>query len=159
MDLDFFGTFLLVHLKGYASKRWLILLGIALWLHALSELLIGSLSEWTIDEYLNVFYLCASTYLIVFVWKSTTQPIKESTRKSWLILLGIVFWLNWLKNLSELLIGSLSEWTIDEYLNVFHLCASTFLFISCWPFVWKSTTQPIKESTQRSVSKDDEGQS
>jgi hypothetical protein len=61
------------------GKWWLVLLGIVYWLNNLSELLnSGSPSEWTKHEYFNVFYLCASSYLIVFVWKSTTKPAEES---------------------------------------------------------------------------------
>lgn len=79
--LGFFPRLNSARLNPPIGKWWLILLGIVFWLNNLSELLnSGSPSEWTKDDYLNVFYLCASSYLIVFVWKSTTNPTKKSTR-------------------------------------------------------------------------------
>ena len=92
-------------------------------------------------------------WVLSFFPRLNSARLNPPVGKWWLIVLGIVFLLN---NLSELLdSGSLSEWTKDEYLNVFYLCAATYLIV----FVWKSTTKPTKESTQPSVSKDVEGQS
>ena len=79
--LGFFPRLKSNRLNPPVGKWWLILFGIVFWLNNLSELLdSGSPSEWTKDEYLNVFYLCVASYLIVFVWKSTTKPTKDSTK-------------------------------------------------------------------------------
>lgn len=62
------------------GKWWLLLLGIVFWLDNLRELLnSGGLSEWTKAEYMNVFYLCAASFLIVYIWNSSTRSTQEST--------------------------------------------------------------------------------
>ena len=54
------------------ARWWFILLLIEVWLNRVSALLDqGSPPEWTKNDYLNVFYLCALTFCIVFVW---TRP-------------------------------------------------------------------------------------
>jgi len=81
--LSFFPRLNSDRLNPPVGKWWLILLGIVFWLNSLIELLdSGSPSAWTKDEYLNVFYLCAATYMIVFVWNSTTQLTKAATQSS-----------------------------------------------------------------------------
>lgn len=81
--LGFFSHLYSARLNPPVGKWWLILLGVVFLLNNLSELInSGSLWEWTKDEYLNVYYVCAATYMIIFIWRSTTQPTKESTQTS-----------------------------------------------------------------------------
>ena len=80
--LSFFPRINSARLNPTVGKWWIILLGIVMWLNTLSELNEESSSAWTKDDYLNVFYLCALSYMIVFVWRSTTKPTKESTQET-----------------------------------------------------------------------------
>ena len=81
--LSFFPRLNPTRLHPPVGKWWIILLGVVMWLNTLSELLKKeSSSAWTKDDYLNVFYLCALSYLIVFVWRWTTKPTKESTKET-----------------------------------------------------------------------------
>ncbi len=95
---------------------------------------------------LGLFWLVQ--WVFSFFPRLNSDRLNPPVGKWWLILLGIVFWLN---NLIGLLnSGNQTEWTKDEYLNVFYLCAATYMIV----FVWRSTTQPTRASTQPSVSRD-----
>ncbi|MFM7148666.1 MAG: hypothetical protein ACKO23_02370 [Gemmataceae bacterium] len=62
------------------GKWWIVLLLIVIWLEKVSDLLRQTNpSQWTTKEYVNVFYLCALSYSIVFFWRFVTKPVKGST--------------------------------------------------------------------------------
>jgi hypothetical protein len=81
--LGFFPRLNATRLNPSVGKWWIILLLIAMWLNRVSELLDQvSPSEWTRADYLNVFYVCALTYSIVYLWKLTNGPPRgESGRR------------------------------------------------------------------------------
>ena len=87
-------------------------------------------------------------WILSFFPRLNSARLNPPVGKWWLILFGIMFWLEILILLLDS--GSPSQWTIDEYSNVFYMCAATYMIV----FVWRSTTQPTKESTQPSVSRD-----
>ncbi len=92
-------------------------------------------------------------WVLSFFPRLNSERLGPPVGKWWLILLGIVFWLD---SLIELLNSEgPSTWTKDEYMNIFYLCAATYLIVH----VWRSTTQPTRESTQTRVPEDsDTGQ-